>query len=263
MAALRHAIFFGLDQVVQRIEPVAVDDEGTHKIVRAVAGRCEVSKDALEDGRAAVLRVQHALDVLHDEDGWAEQLDDPEVFGVEKMAFVALECLRIHRTKSGTACERIGLAWRTTDKYPLVCVAHGLANPAVDRLMWRFAEFSAARFKQRLPTLLRDSRVGEELFAGNLSADVFVVAVGDFAVGKRPEQSAQRQGLVGDLVFFNGYPDLEATLAFAISQRRKPLAKPSGPGEQVNHRNRGALRHGLAAIVPGTARSKADRRRCR
>ena len=36
--------------------------------------------------RAAVARIEHALNILHHEDGWLKALDDPQVFRVEEVA---------------------------------------------------------------------------------------------------------------------------------------------------------------------------------
>lgn len=70
-------------------------------------------------------------------------------------------------------------------------------------------------------------------FAGDLSADVVVVACRDLALGELAEDRPQHQRPVGDRIHLDRDFDGKAPSACRIDQRRKALTKSSRPSKQI------------------------------
>ena len=88
MSALGNPVILGLDHEVVRVEILPFNDKRLDAIAQIVVGLPQVGDDALKNKCTAVLRSQHALDVLHHENSRFELLDDPEVFLIKEVALV-------------------------------------------------------------------------------------------------------------------------------------------------------------------------------
>ena len=250
MSSLRNAVTLRLDDEVVRIylPGDARFNQRANLIFESFPRLGEVGHDSVEDGRAAVLRGEHSLHVLHDEDGRLVSADDPQILPIEEVLLVALELLQRLAGASGATGERVGLAGRSAYQNPVVRSAESRLNAAVQILRVVLPEFEVARLLQRLSSGLGRVRMGEEGLAGDFPADMLVVAVRGLTLRKLSVERAQRQRLVSRRVLLRRHLQGEVGVAVDVQDRREAFSESAWAGEEVDYRDGSAFGHASSSL---------------
>gem|GEM_PF-5598605 len=236
--ALRNAVVLGLDDEVCWLQRIAVAllDEGANLVLHPFSRLRQVFDDPVEHRTAGMLRRKQPLDVLHHKDGWPMNLNDSEIFLVQKMLFVLLEALVMCPPRPPR--QRIRLARRSTDQDPRLTTIEGSSYFIVDAGLVRLPQFQATSFAIRVDESCGNSRLLSKCLFVHLALDVAVVVLHILRASKPPKHCAQRKRLVRNRVFLDGKTDFKNGLLLVILESGKPLPQSPWAREKINDGNR-------------------------
>ncbi len=221
MPALRYSVAFGMNEVIFRLQRVAISllGERANFIFQSLCRRGQVRNNLLEHRTSGVLRRQQALDVFHHKNGRLVNLNYSQVLFVEKMLLILVKILIIGTPRPPR--QGIRLARRATNKYPSLLTIQCSLDFSIDTVRIRLAKFQAPCLHSCVLESLSHSRNATEGGFIDLASYMTVVMSDLLGTAQAPEHRPQGQCSMCDFGLLNGKANLKERLLLMPLQGSK------------------------------------------